>query len=69
MVNRGPKPNRDIEEMLHHGPITGMLDPILLDEMRYLRDGGNAALDAAQRSALDMSWRLHDLVFQKASRS
>jgi hypothetical protein len=69
MVNRTPRPNRDAEEKLHHSPVTGMLDSVLLDEIRFLRDPSAAALDAAQRAALDMSWRLHDLVFQKAPRS
>jgi hypothetical protein len=64
MVKRGAKPNRLVEQSLHHGPVTGMLDPILLNEMRQMSEHGED-LAAAQQAAMQASWRLHALVARR----
>lgn len=64
MAKRRGMPNRSREEVLHHSPVTGMLDTILLSELRIIFDDGQK-LDAAQRVAMQMSWRLHALVARK----
>jgi hypothetical protein len=61
------KPNRSIEASLHQGPVTGMLDSILLSEMRQICDD-DEGLAEAQRAALEMSWWLHALVAQRVTR-
>ncbi|HEX4112503.1 MAG TPA: hypothetical protein VH020_08200 [Stellaceae bacterium] len=53
-----------VERSLHHGPVTGMLDPILLSEMRQLSDGEDD-LAAAQRTAMQTSWQLHAVIAHK----
>jgi hypothetical protein len=53
-----------VEQSLHHGPVTGMLDPILLSEMRQMSEGGED-LAAAQRAAMQTSWQLHAILANK----
>jgi len=69
MVRRGTKPNRNVEESLHHSPVTGMIDAILLGEMRHLRNSGGRDADGARRTAqqtaMQMSWQLHALIANK----
>jgi hypothetical protein len=72
MVRRGVKPNREVEEFLHHSPVAGMVDAVLLSEMRNLRIKDRAELveaqRAAQRTAMQMSWQLHALVARQVGR-
>jgi hypothetical protein len=63
-VKRGTKPNRMVEQSLHHGPVTGMLDPILLGELRQISERGEE-LAAAQQIAMQTSWRLHAIVARR----
>jgi hypothetical protein len=65
MVKRGEKPNRNVEESLHHSPVTGMLDGILLREIRTVCPGTNQDLAAAEQAALQMSWHLHAVLGRK----
>ena len=62
MVNRGAKPNRRIEELLHHGPIVGTVDKTLLSEIRQLGDGTGKTIAEAHRTAMNVSLRLQALV-------
>jgi hypothetical protein len=64
MTRRRITPNRHREETLHHGPVTGMLDAVLVSELRMLIDDGEKRA-AAQRVAMQVSWRLHALVARK----
>ena len=68
MVNKGAKPNRRTEQMLHHGPVTGVVDTILLSEIRQVGNGDPAARTEAQRVAMQMAWRLHTLAARRAQR-
>ena len=61
MRNRNQKPNPRTEQILHHGPVTDMLDGHLLTEIR-LAHLPAAARAAAERAAKLMSWQLHSLV-------
>lgn len=58
MVNGGAKPNRRIEELLHHGPVIGMVDKTLLGEIRQLGDGSVGSMTASHRAAMQVSLRL-----------
>jgi hypothetical protein len=62
MVNGGARPNRRIEQLLHHGPVTGMVDKALIGEIRQLGDGSVGALAAAHRTAMEVSLRLQAIV-------
>lgn len=64
MVNRGATPNRLVEQSLHHGPVIGMLDPILLGEIHELCED-DKDLIAAQQLAMQISFRLHALVAKR----
>jgi hypothetical protein len=64
MSKRRSKPNRNREEVLHHTPVTGMLDTTLLSELRIIFDDSEK-LDRAQRIAMQVSWRLHAIVARK----
>ena len=65
LVPRGITTNRIVEQSLHHGPVTGMMDSVLLDELRTVRTATVEELVTAQRAALQVSWRLHALVARR----
>ena len=50
------KPDQTIETRLHHGPILGVIDNILLSEIRSLLRGTD--LTEAYKVALKISWQL-----------
>ena len=62
MVNRGgAKPNRRIEELLHHGPVLAVVDKTLLTEIRGMGDGTGRAIAEAHRTAMQVSMKLQTL--------
>ena len=66
MVNgRGAKPNRRIEELLHHGPVVSTVDKVLLGEIRQLGDGTGKTLAEAHRTAMHMSLRLQAIAARR----
>lgn len=65
MVNRGAKPNPRTERILHHGPVTGVVDTILLGEIRQIGNGSGDARTQAHRIASQMAWRLHTLAARR----
>jgi hypothetical protein len=67
MPQRDEKPHPTFEAVLHQTPVTGMLDSILINELRQQCDTG-ADFARAQRIALRMSWHLHALIGQKVQR-
>jgi hypothetical protein len=68
MVNGGAKPNRRIEQLLHHGPVTAILDKTLIDEIRQLGDGTGKTVAEAHRTAMRMSLRLQTIATSQADR-
>jgi hypothetical protein len=62
MVSRGSKPNRRVEEALHHRPVTGVVDSILLGEIRRNGNGQGDDVQAAHRTAMQTAWDLQRLV-------
>ncbi len=66
MKRRGVKPNPNIETVLHRRPVAGMIDGILLNELRQITDLKEFA--AAERVALQVSWHLHAVIAQKIPR-
>jgi hypothetical protein len=67
MSRRDDKPHPTFEAVLHQTPVTGMLDSILLNELRQQCDS-EATFGRAQRIALRMSWQLHALLAQNIPR-
>lgn len=65
MVNRGAKPNRRTEQLLHHGPVTAVVDTIMLGEIRQIGNGDGRARTEAHRIASQMAWKLHTLVARR----
>lgn len=61
----GRKPNRGVEEALHHGPVGGMIDEFLLSEIRLMPRASGEDMAAAERKAMQMSWYLHAVVSRK----
>jgi hypothetical protein len=67
MQKRRPaKPNPTIEAILHRRPVDGMIDGILLNEMKQIAERKEFA--AAERVALQISWYLHAVVAQKVQK-
>ncbi len=67
MQKRRPaKPNRTIEAVLHQRPVDGMIDGILLNEMKQIADRREFA--TAERVALQVSWYLHAIVAQNVQK-
>ena len=58
-MNGGMKPNRSVEEILHHSPVDGMIDEFLLSEIRLMPECRGEDFAQAERIALQMSWFLH----------
>jgi hypothetical protein len=69
MVNRGAKPNRRVEEALHHSPVTGVIDAILIGEIRRVGDGRGNEVAAAHRTAMEVSWQLQTIVARHAQKT
>jgi hypothetical protein len=67
MAQRDDKPHPTFEAVLHQTPVTGMLDSILINELRQQCDS-EAGFTRAQRIALRMSWHLHALLGKKVQR-
>lgn len=67
MPPRDEKPHPTFEAILHQTPVTGMLDSILLSELRQQCDS-EATFSRAQRLAMQISWQLHALLGQKVQR-
>jgi len=65
MVNRGAKPNRRIEELLHHGPVMAVVDKTLLTEIRGMGDGTGRAIAEAHRTAMQVAMKLQTLARRK----
>lgn len=66
MKRRVVKPDSNIEAVLHRRPVAGMIDGILLNELRQITDP--KAFAAAERVALQVSWHLHAVLVQKIPR-
>lgn len=64
-MNGGMKPNRSVEEILHHSPVDGMIDEFLLSEIRLMPAFRGEDFARAERTALQMSWFLHALAGRK----
>jgi len=64
-MNGGIKPNRSVEEILHHSPVDGMIDEFLLSEIRRMPAFRGEDFARAERVALQISWRLHSLVSRR----
>jgi hypothetical protein len=58
MGEPGTKPNRRVEEALHHSPATAIVDAIILSEIRNMCRRGDE-LAAAHRTAIQISSQLH----------
>jgi hypothetical protein len=58
MRDSGAKPNRRVEEALHHSPATAIVDAIILSEIRHMCRRGDE-LAAAHRTAIKISSQLH----------
>jgi hypothetical protein len=57
MGQRGAKPNRRVEEALHHSPATSIVDAIILSEIRRMCSRGDEVA-AAHRTAIQISAHL-----------
>jgi len=64
-MNGGIKPNRSVEEILHHSPVDGMIDEFLLSEIRLMPEFRGEDFAQAERIALQISWHLHSLVSRR----
>lgn len=65
-MERHHKPDRNVEAVLHQRPVSGMIDGILLDEMKQITDRREFA--AAERVALQVSWYLHAVLGPKVQK-
>lgn len=65
MVNRGARPNKRTEQLLHHGPVTAVVDTIMLGEIRQIGNGDGYARTEAHRVASKMAWKLHTLAARR----
>ena len=62
MGEHGKEPNHAVEELLHHSPITDMLDGYLLSEIRLAHGAQSTERAAALGVARRMSRHLHALL-------
>jgi hypothetical protein len=67
MRERGAKPNRRVEEALHHSPTTAIVDAIILSEIHRMCSRG-AELAAAHRTAIQISSHLNAIARRGAQK-